>query len=47
MLIASTQVVPRGAAYPDSDKIRIRWGTGDEDALQSRRAAAVDYWDGE
>lgn len=34
------------SAYPDSDKLGTRPGSG-EDRLNFRRADAVDYWDGE
>ncbi|MEX2210147.1 MAG: cupin domain-containing protein [Gaiellaceae bacterium] len=47
VLIASTQVVPRTAAYPDSDKLSVRWGTKPDDRLIFRRGDAVDYWEGE
>ncbi|HUH14668.1 MAG TPA: cupin domain-containing protein, partial [Gaiellaceae bacterium] len=47
VLMASTQVVPRSAVQPDSDKVFVRWDTGPEDFLVFRRGDAVDYWEGE
>jgi uncharacterized cupin superfamily protein len=47
VLVASTQVVPRTAVQPDSDKIFVRWDTGTDDRLVFRRGDAVDYWEGE
>ena len=47
VLIVSTQVVPRTAVQPDSDKLFVRWGEGAEDFAVFRRGDAVDYWDGE
>ncbi len=47
VLLASTQVVPRTAVQPDSDKVFVRWGAGPRDWLVFRRSDAVDYWEGE
>jgi uncharacterized cupin superfamily protein len=47
VLIASTQVVPRTAVQPDSDKLFVRWGARPDDFLVVRRGDAVDYWEGE
>ncbi|MBA3244637.1 MAG: cupin domain-containing protein [Actinobacteria bacterium] len=45
--ILSTKQSPAVAVYPDSDKLAI-WRLGDHrDNLITRRAAAVDYWEGE
>lgn len=46
VLIFSTLRVPGSSVYPDSDKVSVRWGGG-EDALLFRRGDAADYWEGE
>jgi uncharacterized cupin superfamily protein len=46
MLIVSTRNMPQVAVYPDSDKVGI-WSDDDTSTLLVRRAARVDYYDGE
>ena len=47
VLIASTLVVPRVIGQPDSDKVFVRWGAGQDEYVVFRRDDAVDYWEGE
>lgn len=44
--IFSTLRLPSVVEYLDSDKVGVRWGSGDE-VLRFRRGDAVDYWEGE
>lgn len=46
VIMASTRVTPAVAVYPDSDKIATFTGN-DADNLMLRRAAAVEYFEGE
>ena len=46
VLLISTLVDPSATVYPDSDKIGI-WPGGGQDSLIVRRESAVDYYDGE
>ena len=46
VLMWSTIVLPTATVYPDSDKVGIWTGNRDDDMLV-RRAAAVEYYDGE
>ncbi len=46
VLMWSTVVVPTATVYPDSDKIGIWTGNGDDDVLV-QRSSAVDYYHGE
>jgi len=46
MLMLSTRTNPAVAVYPDSDKIGVFTEDG-ADAIMVRRAAGVDYWEGE
>ena len=46
LMIVSTAGRPAVAVFPDSDKLGV-WPDGEADILISRRASAVDYWDGE
>jgi uncharacterized cupin superfamily protein len=46
VIIISTHERPAVAVFPDSDKLGV-WPDGGEDQMISRRASAVDYWDGE
>jgi len=47
VLILSANRSPSIAVYPDSDKLGTRPGGPDDDWLNFRRSAAVDYWEGE
>jgi uncharacterized cupin superfamily protein len=47
VLMISTLVVPRTVVQPDSDKVLIRWDTGQNGWSMFRRGDAVDYWEGE
>jgi uncharacterized cupin superfamily protein len=47
VLILSTQREPSVAVYPDSDKIGIWPGLGNDDRLMAPRSANVDYYHGE
>ena len=47
VLIVANQAMPRTVFYPDSGKVRIRFGSGPGDVLDFRQRDAVDYWDGE
>jgi uncharacterized cupin superfamily protein len=48
ILLLSANREPSISAYPDSDKLGTRPGSGAPgDGLNFRRADAVDYWDGE
>jgi uncharacterized cupin superfamily protein len=46
VLMWSTVVVPTATVYPDSDKVALWTGTGDDDVIV-RRSSAVGYYDGE
>jgi len=46
VLMWSTVVLPTATVYPDSDKIGIWTGHGEDDVMV-RRASGVDYFDGE
>jgi uncharacterized cupin superfamily protein len=45
-MMFSTTFEPSVAVYPDSDKIGL-WPGDDRDKIMVRRAANVDYWEGE
>ena len=45
-MMFSTTFEPSAAVYPDSDKIGL-WPGDDRDKIMVRRAANVDYWEGE
>jgi uncharacterized cupin superfamily protein len=47
LLMVSNLGLPKMAVYPDSDKVRVRWGESEDAALDFRRGDAVDYWEGE
>jgi uncharacterized cupin superfamily protein len=47
LLVSSFASMPRGAIQPDSGKIMIRWGLGDEERAWFTLAAATDYFEGE
>ena len=47
VLLVSNVALPRGAVQVDSDKLMVRWGTGDDERLWFRRRDATGYWDGE
>jgi len=47
VLLVSNLALPRGAVQVDSDKLMVRWGTGDDERLWFRRGDATGYWDGE
>ena len=47
ILLVSNFALPRAAVQPDSNKIMIRWGTGEEERRWFRLDDATDYWDGE
>jgi uncharacterized cupin superfamily protein len=46
-LFFSTDNEPAVAVYPDSDKIGVWPGMGNEDKLLAERSSDVDYWKGE
>jgi uncharacterized cupin superfamily protein len=46
VLMVSTKYEPSVAVYPDSDKLGV-WPGDQRDNLLTRRASAVDYWEGE
>ena len=47
VLLVSNFALPRGAVQPESGKIMIRWGTGQDDRRWFRLADEADYWEGE
>ena len=46
VLLVSSFALPRAAVQVDSNKLMIRWGTGDDERRWFRLDDAVDYWDG-
>jgi hypothetical protein len=46
VLMWSTVILPTATVYPDSDKIGIWTGNGEDDVIVPR-SSAVDYWHGE
>jgi len=47
ILLVSNFALPRAAVQPDSNKMMIRWGTGDEERRWFRLDDATDYWEAE
>jgi uncharacterized cupin superfamily protein len=47
LLVSSFASMPRAAVQPDSQKMMVRWGLGDEERAWFPLDAATDYWDGE
>jgi uncharacterized cupin superfamily protein len=46
-LVWSTMKEPSVAVYPDSDKIGVWPGLGNDEKIMVRRESAVGYWEGE
>ena len=47
LLVSSFASMPRGAVQPDSRKMMIRWGLGEDERAWFPLEAAADYWEGE
>lgn len=47
LLVSSFASMPRAAVQPDSGKMMVRWGLGEDERAWFPVTAATDYWEGE
>ena len=47
LLLISNFVLPRAAVQPESGKMMIRWGSGEDERRWFRMDDEADYWEGE
>lgn len=46
VLLVSNFALPRAAVQVDTDKLMVRWGSGEDARRWFRLGDAVDYWNG-
>jgi hypothetical protein len=47
VLLVSNFALPRAAVQVDSNKMMVRWGSGEDERRWFFLGADADYWDGE